>query len=145
MITSTLGKPIIRCCAKEWENAQGRRAHQYNQLFEVKRSTVVQNKPFDARKRRLRRISQTLPKQRKSAKNRFCDALRIRCTKKTRFFCSRIRLGVDFGCLGTLPGSPGRPFWRSGSPLATLRALPEGTGDAPGRSQDAPETSPRRP
>ena len=89
---------------------------------------------------RVRRLCRKSENQQKSTKNRSDDALRMSCTKKTRFFRSRTRLGVDFGRLGALPGAPGRHFWRPGAPLATLRALPERAGDAPGRSRDAPET-----
>ena len=60
--------------------------------------------------------------------------------KKMTFVCCRTRLGVDFGSLGVLPGAPGRPFWRPGAPLATLRTLPRRAGDAPGRPRDASET-----
>ena len=76
----------------------------------------------------------------KSAKNRSDDASRTRSARTTRFFRPRMRLGVDFGLLGALPDAPGRPFWRPGAPLATLRTLPRRAGDAPGRSRDAPET-----
>ena len=70
-------------------------------------------------------------------KNRSDNASRTRSAKKTRFFRSRTRLGVDFSLLGALPGAPGRPFWRPGAPLATLRTLSW-------RAGDAPETLPRR-
>ena len=90
-----------------------------------------------SRGRRLRRKTENRPKL---MKNRSDDASRTRSAKKTRFFRSRTRLGGDSGRLGALPGAPGRPFWRPGAPLATLRALPRRAGDAPGRSQDAPET-----
>ena len=77
-------------------------------------------------------------------KNRSDNASRTHSAKKTRFFRSRTRLGVDFGLLGMLPGAPGRPFWRPGAPLATLRTLPRRAGDAPGRSRAAPETPSER-
>ena len=77
---------------------------------------------------------------RKSGENRSKIGLRVNRAKTTRIFCSRTRLGVDFGRLGALPGAPGRPFWRPGAALATLRTLPRRAGDAPGRSRDTPET-----
>ena len=90
---------------------------------------------------RLRRKTEN---RRKSTKNRSDNASRTHSAEKTRFFRSRTRLGVDFGLLGMLPGAPGRPFWRPGGPLATLRTLSRRAGDAPRRSRDAPETLPRR-
>ena len=80
---------------------------------------------------RVRRLLRKSENRRKSTKNCFDDALRMRCMQKARFFLSRMRLGVNFGRLGALPGAPGRTFWCAGSPLVTLRALLEGAGDAP--------------
>ena len=54
--------------------------------------------------------SQTSQKNRKSTKNRSDDASRTRRARKTRFFRSRTRLGVDFGRLSALPSAPERPF-----------------------------------
>ena len=93
---------------------------------------------------RVRRLCRKTNNRRKSTKNRSDNASRTHSAEKTRFFRSRTRLGVDFCLLGMLPGAPGRPFWRPGAPLATLRTLPRRAGDAPGRSRDAPETSSRR-
>ena len=81
----------------------------------------------------------------KSKENRPKIGLRANRAKKTRFFRSRTRLGVDLGRLGALPDAPRRSFWRPGSRLGILRALPGRAGDAPGRSRDAPETPSRRP
>ena len=78
--------------------------------------------------------------RRKSSTNRSDDASRTSRAKKTRFFRSRARLGVNFGRLGALPDAPGRPCWRPGAPLETLRAFPGRAGDTPRRSRDAPET-----
>ena len=88
---------------------------------------------------RVRRLCRKNKNRRKSTKNRSDNASRTHSAEKTRFFRSRTRLGVDFGLLGMLPGAPGRPFWRPGAPLATLRTLPRRAGDAPERSRDAPE------
>ena len=90
-----------------------------------------------SRVRRLRRKAENRPK---STKHRSDDASRTRSAEKTRFSRSRTRLGVDFGRLGALPGAPGRPFWRPGAALATLRTLPRRAGDAPGRSSDGSGT-----
>ena len=64
----------------------------------------------------------SLRNRRKSSKNRSDDASRTSRAKKTRFFRSRTRLGVDFGRLGALPDAPGCPCWCPGAPLGTLRA-----------------------
>ena len=60
---------------------------------------------------RVCRLCRKSENRRKSTKSCSDDALRMRCTKKTRFSPSLKRLGVDFGRLGTLPGAPGRPVW----------------------------------
>ena len=78
--------------------------------------------------------------QRKSIGNRSKIGPRTSCAKKTRFLQSRTPLGVHFGRPAALPDACDRPFWRPGTALATLRALPGRAGDAPGRSRDAPET-----
>ena len=83
--------------------------------------------------------------EQKPSENRPKIGLRANRAKKTRFFRSRTRLGVDLGRLGALPDAPRRSFWRPGSRLGILRALPGRAGDAPGRSRDAPETPSRRP
>ena len=83
--------------------------------------------------------------ERKSSEHRPKIGLRANRAKKTRFFRSRTRLGVDLGRLGALPDAPRRSFWRPGSRLGIFRALPGRARDAPGRSRDAPETPSRRP
>ena len=75
---------------------------------------------------------------RKSGENRPKIGLRVNRAKTTRFFCSRTRLGIDFGRRGALPGAPGRPF------LAFRGALgdPPGTpGGRRGRSGTLPRHS----
>ena len=73
-------------------------------------------------------------------KHCFGNALRTRRARKTRFFRSWQRLGVDFNRLSALPSVPGRSFWRPGALSGTPWALPGHAGDAPRHSQDAPET-----
>ena len=86
---------------------------------------------------RVRRLCRKNKNRRNSRKNCSDNTSRTHSAEKTRFFRFRTRLGVDFGLLGMLPGAPGRPFWRPGGPLATLRTLSR-------RAGDAPETLPRR-
>ena len=82
----------------------------------------------------------THPKiKRNSGENRSKISLRANRAKKTQFFRSETRLGIDFGRLGALLGAPGRSFWRQRARLGTLQALPRSAGDAPRRSRDAPE------
>ena len=58
---------------------------------------------------------------------------------------SRTRLCIDCGRLGVSPGAPGRSFWRCGSPLWTLRALPPRAAGVLRRSLGVPKTLIERP
>ena len=121
----------------------------FGSIFEVFRGCIARATRLAARRAeplflltgaalsRVRRLCRKNKNRRKSTKNRSDNASRTHSAEKTRFFRSRTRLGVDFGLLGMLPGAPGRPFWRPGGPLATLRTLSR-------RAGDAPETLPRR-
>ena len=122
----------------------------FGSIFEVFRGCIARATRLAARRAeplfllagavlsRVRRLCRKTKNRRRSTKNRSDDASRTRRARKTRFFRSRTRLGVDFGRLSALPSAPGRPFWRPGAPLATLRALPRRAGDAPGRSEMLP-------
>ena len=124
----------------------------FGSIFEVFRGCIARATRLAARRAeplflltgtalsRVCRLCRKAKNRRKSTKNRSDNASRTRSAKKTRFFRSRTRLGVDFGSLGVLPGAPGRPFWRPGASLASLQTLPRRAGDAPGRSRGAPET-----
>ena len=118
---------VFRGCSRRATKLAARRA---DPLFLL--AGVVRNRHFA--------LCEKTENRQKSTKNRSDDASRTRSARKTKFFRPRMRLGVNFGRPGTLPGAPGRPFWRPGAPLATLRALPGCAGDAPGCSRDAPET-----
>ena len=78
---------------------------------------------------------------RKSSKNRLKISLRANRAKTTRFFCSRTRLGIDFGRRGALPGALGRPFlaFRGalGDPLGTPGGRRGRSGTLPRRSGEA--------
>ena len=89
---------------------------------------------------RVRRLGNIAEKRRKSMARRSDCASRTLRARKARFFRSWMRLGVDLGHLGELPGVPGRSFWRPGVSLDTLQALPRRAGDVPRNSRDAPGT-----
>ena len=87
----------------------------------------------------------THPKiKRNSGENRSEIDLRANRAKKTQFFRSETRLGIDFGRLGALLGAPGRSFWRQRACLGILQALLRSAGDAPQERWGRPETLPRR-
>ena len=118
---------VFRGCSRRATKLAARRA---DPLFLL--AGVVRNRHFA--------LCEKTENRQKSTKNRSDDASRTRSAKKTRFFRPRMRLGINFGLLGALPDAPGRPFWRPGAPLGTIRTLPQRAGDAPGRSRDPPET-----
>ena len=93
---------------------------------------------------RVCRLYEKAENRPKSAQNRSDIASQTNCAETTRFFGSRMRLGVDFGRLGALPGGPGRSFWHAGPHLGTFWALPGHDWDAPRRSRGDPETPSRR-
>ena len=90
---------------------------------------------------RGRRLCNNAENRRKSMAHRSDDASRTRRARKTRFFRSRVRLGIDFGHLGALPVVPGHSFWRPGVSLGTLWRLPGRAGETSRHSRDDTRTS----
>ena len=94
----------------------------FGSIFEVFRGCIARATRLAARRAeplfllagavlsRVRRLYRKTKNRRKSTKNRSDDASRTRRARKTRFFRSRTRLGVDFGRPSALPSAPGRPF-----------------------------------
>ena len=78
--------------------------------------------------------------QRKSSRNRSDRPARTSRAKKTRFFRSRWRIGVDFNCLGALPGAPGPPK----SIFCFHKDIFEDSPGTPGTARDTSKASLRR-
>ena len=67
---------------------------------------------------RIRMFREQVENPREMTTFRSERGLRVGCVKKSRFFRSQTRLGVNFGGSGAIPGALGRSFWHPGVSLA---------------------------
>ena len=83
--------------------------------------------------------SHTLQTTRESTKHRFASAFRITCAPDLRFFPSRARLGVNFGCIGPSPSVLGCLCQFSGVSPDCPWSLPRHSWGTLGTLRDAPK------